>query len=492
MKDIKRDLSAFKKAQQIVFPKDGSSYVGYSDSHRISVVKQYTLEEVEKIIESGSITDQRALSYYFFERDGIYKRILVHYATVLAYQGLLIPNPISGMKLSEPHIKKKYVAALDYLEKMKLPTLLTRISLKVLTEGSYYGLILGLKKDKFSIIDLSSMYCRSRLYDADGNELIEFNVTYFDTIYDEKVKWAVVNSYPKIISDHYKNYHNGKVAYPWVLIPGDLGIHFSFFGDGRPFFLNVIPASIQYDDAVDNERERELEEIRKIIVQHIPHLTSTGELVFEPDEALEMHEGAVNMMKGNKNLSVLTTYADVDSVVSKTSADNTGSALEKMRQNVYAESGASELLFATTGTQALPTSIKNDIAFMMILGNKYSDFITFILNFLFSNVNVNFKYSILPVGEYNRSDYITDTLKLAQSGYSFLLPTIASGVNQRELINIKSLENDVLNLREVLVPLSSSYTQSENPVGRPPLKTEDKSPKTIQNEDAINNQGGSE
>ena len=492
MKDVKRDLSAFSKTEQIVFPKDGSSYDGYSIRHRHSVKKQYSLEEVEQIIESGSIEAQRALSYYFFERDGIYKRILVHYATVLSYQGLLVPNPISGMKLSETHIKKKYVAALDYLDKIKIPTLLTRISLKVLTDGSYYGLILNLTKDRFSIIDLSSEHCRSRFYDENGNELIEFNVNYFNTIVDEKVRLLVLNSYPKIIVNHYKNYKAGKLVSPWVLIPADMGIHFSFFGDGRPFFLNVIPASMQYDDAVDNERERELEEIRKIIVQHVPHLASTGELVFEPDEALEMHKGAVNMMKGNKNLSVLTTYADVDSVVSKTSNDNAGNSLKEMRQNVYAESGASELLFATTGTQALPTSIKNDIAFMMILGNKYSDFITYLLNTLFSNSNIVFKYSILPVGEYNRSDYITDTLKLAQSGYSFLLPSIASGINQRDLVSIKGLENDLLKLSEVLIPLASSYTQSNGEVGRPEKALEDKAPKTIQNEDAINNQGGSE
>lgn len=492
MKDTKRDLSAFKQAQQIVFPKEGSSYDGYSLNHYRSVIKkQYSLEEVQKLIECGDINAQRELSFYFFERDGIYKRILVHYATILTYQGLLIPNPISGMKLSEPHIKKKYTAALDYLEKIKIPTLLTRISLKVLVEGSYYGILLNLKKDKFSIIDLSSTYCRSRLYDADGNELIEFDVRYFDSITDEKIRWLVVNSYPKLISNHYKQYHNSKTNDPWIILPADIGIHFSFFGDGRPFFLEVIPASIQYDDAVDDEREREREEIRKIIVQKIPHLAD-GQLLFEPDEALEMHEGAVNMMKGNKNLSVLTTYADVDSVVSKTSADNASNILDKMRQNVYAESGTSGLLFATEGTQALPYSIKNDISFMMILGNKYSDFITYCLNFLFANVNVDFKYSILPISEYTRSDYITDTLKLAQSGYSFLLPTIASGVSQRELINIKNLENDVLKLQELLIPLESSYTQSDNKVGRPQMKTEDKSPKTIQNENAINNQGGSE
>ena len=59
------------------------------------------------------------------------------------------------------------------------------------------------------------------------------------------------------------------------------------------------------------------EEIRKIIVQKIPHL-SDGRLLFEPDEDLEIHTGTVGMLKGNKNVSVMTTYADVDAIASKT------------------------------------------------------------------------------------------------------------------------------------------------------------------------------
>ena len=70
-------------------------------------------------------------------------------------------------------------------------------------------------------------------------------------------------------------------------------------------FSYVIPAAINYDDAVETERERDLEEIRKIIVQKIPHLTDGG-LLFEPPEAAEIHKGTVGMMKGNKNVSVLS------------------------------------------------------------------------------------------------------------------------------------------------------------------------------------------
>jgi hypothetical protein len=36
--------------------------------------------------------------------------------------------------------------------------------------------------------------------------------------------------------------------------------------DGRPPFLNIIPATLNYDTAVENEKAREAEEIKKIIV----------------------------------------------------------------------------------------------------------------------------------------------------------------------------------------------------------------------------------
>jgi len=63
-----------------------------------------------------------------------------------------------------------------------------------------------------------------------------------------------------------------------------------------------------------------------------------------------MHAGAVGMMKGNKNISVLTTYADVDSVVSNTASEASTNALEKSLQNVYANAGVSGQLFAPTGS----------------------------------------------------------------------------------------------------------------------------------------------
>lgn len=486
------DIATFKRAFNEMVIKSGKSWnesLGYQLYGR--QIKEYSREEVVKIINSGSLQAQQQVSRNFFYKDSFYKRIIIYYATLLKYVGILIPNPSAGNELSTPYVQKRYNNALDYLDKIGLPELLTRISMRALIDGCYYGVLQNVSKNDFVILDLPAEYCRSNFRDFHGNDVIEFNVTYFNTIVDEDVRKQALKVYPKVIADHYRRWVKGQVKTPWVKIPTDIGFCFPFTEDGRPLFLDLITATLDYDVAVDVNKERDLEEIRKIIVQKIPHMQD-GALLFEPDEAVSMHEGAVGMMAGNKNVSVLTTYADVDAIVSNTSSEASTNMLEKSLQNIYSKAGASSQLFAPTGSQALMTSIRNDIAMMMILGNKYSRFFTFIINSLYANSNINFKYMILPISYYDTSDYIKDTFKLAQSGYSYLIPSLAIGITQKDLVNLKDLENKSLKMIEKLIPLSSAYTQGTGEVGRPALANEDKSDKTIQNEQSLDNGGSNE
>lgn len=490
--DKKLDLASFKKAQQTMIAASDdawrNSYGARLDFNIYQRVKPYTPEEVARIIASGSLSEQQKLSRYYFYKDGFYRRIILYYATLLKYIGLIIPNSDKAQNLSKSNFLKRYSNAIDFIELMKLPELLTNISWRVLVDGMYYGLIISATKKTFSVMDLPYAYCRTRFKDENGNDIIEFNVSYFLS-FNEKDRQAALDAYPDIISSYFKKWKNNKVKTPWVFVPVGMGICFGMF-DARPLFLNVIPATIQYDDAVDTDRERDKEEIRKIIVQKIPHLTDGG-LLFEPDEAVEIHAGTVGMMKGNKNVSVLTTYADVDSIISKTQNDNASSTIEKMRENIYGEAGVSGQVFAATGNLSVEISIKNDVSLMMVLANKYSTFITSLLNKNFSNSSINFKYMILNISYYNESTYITDSFKLAQSGYSFMVPALAQGLSQRDIVNIKYLENDVLEMEKKLIPLQSAYTQSGE-VGRPKKADEQKSDKTIANERSLDNQGGTE
>ena len=481
------NLAIFTKAITGMIAKNESSYnLTRWGRNRYERVKEYTIEEIEKIINSGSINSQIVLSRNYFIKGGFYQRLLMHYATLLKYTGILIPNPSSGKNLSEQYIVKKYNNAITFIDNAKLPKLFTHIATKVLRDGCYYGVIQSVTDKSISILDLPVFYCRSRFKDKEGNDIVEFNVTYFETITDAEYKKRALAVYPKEVVNWYRRYKSKKAIDPWCYISSDVGICMSLV-DEKPMFLNIISAELEYIEAKDINRERDLEEIRKILVQHVPHLQDGG-LLFEPEEALEMHRGAVDMLRKNENLSVITSYADVDAIVSKTANDNALNSVDKALANIYATAGSSSQLFGTDSNLSLSTSITNDMALMMILAQKLENFITSILNEKFSNSNVSFTYKILPITHYNQKDYVETSLKLANSGYSFILPALAMDLSQRELSNVKDLENNVLKLKEKLQPLSTSYTETGN-VGRPEKDAQDKSAKTIANEKSLDGGG---
>ena len=505
------DLASFSRAKEKMIATNEAAYKGNWDAARRQSLRlrEYTTDEVNNIILSGSLSEQQKLSRNYFNKDGYYKQIIIYYATLLKYVGLLIPNPSHGKNLSTSHIQKRYYNALDYVENMNLPTLLPNIAQRALVDGCYYGLKVEGGKNEFQLIDLPSGYAQSRFKDIQGNDIIEFDVSYFGTITDKESRKAALAAYPKVVSKAWKEWDSNKRKTKWVIIPKEVGVCFPFF-DGRPLFLNVIPATMEYDNAVATERIRDQEEIRKIIVQQIPHLAD-GRLLFEPEEAEEIHEGTVGMMKGNPNVSVLTSYGQVSAIASNTSADRTEASLTRSEQNIYAQAGVSGQIFASTGTASLETSLNNDLALMMFLANKISLFITNTLNNTFANGNISFRYRILPVSHYNWMAYADETFKFVGSGYSALLPAIALDLSQRDLVGIKDLENDVLKLGDKLKPLSTSYTQSgsdkdggeksgeDNPEkgkekapetdidegGRPKKKEEEKAEKTIKNEESL-------
>ena len=506
------DLASFKKSQSAMIATSDNSYNGRrGQAQWADRTRDYTEEQVARIVASGSLIEQQRLSRNYFNKDGYYKQLVLYYATLLKYAGLLIPNPTAGKNLSTSHIQKRYFQAMDYVDKMGLQTVLVEWAQKALVDGCFYGVVSKSDKNHFAVLPLPGAYCQTRFKDVAGNDLIEFDVSYFRSITDENDREAALAAYPKLVASAYKKWDKGKLSNKWVVIPADIGICFPML-DGRPFFLSVIPATIQYDEAVETEREREKEEIRKILVQKIPHLND-GRLLFEPDEAAEMHAGAVGMVRKNTNTTVLTTYADVDSIASRGSTENGATnALEAMKQNIYSQAGVSGEIFAATGGNTTETSIKYDTAIMMYLANKFARFITNIVNENFANSNISFKYTILPITHQNESKYIDSCYKLASTGYSLALPALAQGFTQRDLVNLKDLENDVLKLGEKLVPPANSFTggkqeeedsQGANPMtgeggdqgGRPNKEEGEKKDQTIKNEESIEKsktQGGSE
>jgi hypothetical protein len=122
----------------------------------------------------------------------------------------MIPNVAPGHKITDPSLEKRYYKALDFVEKINVPNLATDIALKALINGTYYGVITTLDKNNFAILDLPFKYCISRYKDINNNDVIEFDLSYFDSITDELARKSALAAYPLEIAKAYRKYNRNK------------------------------------------------------------------------------------------------------------------------------------------------------------------------------------------------------------------------------------------------------------------------------------------
>lgn len=477
----RRDLSLFKNAiNDMIATSDANSYKDYTYSKNYrGYTSQYTEEEVAEIIASGDPSSMSLLSRYYFYSSGFYRRIIFYYAYLLTYAYVVIPHLKDKPNNKS---KKNYYEALDFCEGVGLKSFCEHAAVCVLVDGAYYGLLVD-NGGQVSTMDLPFSYCRTRFKGFSGLDIVEINLSYFTMITDSISREKALNLYPKDVKKAYQKYISGtsRGGSQWCPLPEGVGIYLQIH-ENRPLFINTIPAINNFSTYRDLEIQKEELETKKILVQEIP-VDKEGELIFEPEEAKELHRGAVQMLADNTTLDVLTTYAKVDVKSLADSRQTINTNLETFQNMIYAESGASSNIFAATGNISLDQSLKNDLSLMMNLADQFSQLFTYLLNTEIAKGTTTYSVAILPVSYYNTKDYIDQTHKLATTGYSYLLPAIASGLTQKEFLDIKVLENDILGLKDVLIPLSTAFTESDEG-GRNPLPNDKKTDKTIKNEEA--------
>jgi hypothetical protein len=90
-------------------------------------------------------------------------------------------------------------------------------------------------------------------------------------------------------------------------------------------------------------------------------MDKNGDLIFDVDEARDIHNTAVAMLKRAVGVDVITTFADVDSIdISDKNTSTSEDDLDKVERQVYNSMGVSRNLFNTDGNLSLEKSILDD------------------------------------------------------------------------------------------------------------------------------------
>jgi len=111
-----------------------------------------------------------------------------------------------------------------------------------------------------------------------------------------------------------------------------------------------------------------MQQLLKILIQKLP-LDKNGDLIFDVDEARDIHNNAVEMLRRAIGVDVLTTFADVsvENMADKNSSSLTQDGLEKIERTVYNAFGVSRNIFNTDGNLSLEKSILDDESTMRSL-----------------------------------------------------------------------------------------------------------------------------
>ncbi len=470
----------------------------------------------------------RAISRYYYRTNGIYQKIVNYFATTYRYDWYMCPELIVD-NVKEEKVVADFTKTLNYFDASHIKKLCGEFALSVIRDGVYYGYAYE-GNNRILIQDLPWKYCRSR-YKIAGVPAIEFDMSYFDTRFPEVgYRMKVLDLFPPEFKKGYILYKQKKLppdgefpveiktkAYGhWYLLDPACAFKFDFFGlRGLPLFVNAIPALIDLDTTQGIDRQRQLQKLLKIIVQQLP-LDKNGDLIFDVDEARDIHNNAVEMLRNAIGVDVLTTFADIQGIdVSEANATVTDDSLNNAERTVYNALGTSKNIFNTEGNLALEKSILADEGSLRDLILQFEILFNTIAEKRSANKKKwNFRFYMLHTTQNNYQALSKLYKEQTQVGFSKMLPQIALGQSQSFILNTVLFENEVLHLSEIMIPPLMSSTmnaetlqqlgnrnnqnqqnqgnsnqtnnnENQNTTGRPAKEQSELSDKTIQNKESM-------
>lgn len=447
----------------------------------------------------------REISNYFYNTNGIYSKVCDYFAYLYRYDWYITPEIKDESEKSFEKALVDFNNILGYLDNSHVKKVCGDIASEVVKNGAYYGYI-SPSKDGLVLQQLPINYCRTR-FNIGDMPVIEFDMRFFDENFrDVNYRMKILRMFPKEFQKGYVLYKQGKLEpdieyYPlgrrdshlvntntqlnwrpgyWYTLEPGSAVKFCFNNGDQPLFINAIPAILDLDAAQDLDRRKQMQQLLKIVIQKLP-LDKNGDLIFDVDEARDIHNNAVEMLQHAIGVDVLTTFADVQvEDMADSNTTTTSDDLERVERTVYNSLGVSKNLFNTDSNLSLEKSILQDESTMRVLLLQFNSFFDKITQQLGSNKKkYNYRFYMLETTQYNYQNLAKMYKDQVQMGYSKMLPQIAMGHSQSSIIHTAFFENKVLKLSEIMIPpLMSSTLNADSILGTNNQNNNSKNQKT--------------
>lgn len=465
---------------------------------------QYTKENIITYLKSplANIDNIREVSRFLTRYSMIYKKLIKYYAETPLYYYHVDPIFDLNKGLDFAKVSKNYYTTLQRLQQINMPREMTNIVGTALRDGVYYGFIHDSEgKDGFWLQGLDPKYCKIEGKTQEGKWVFKFNAAYFDSGNNKEfvtesdvsknndggVLWddVFVQGYADFKADKSKQ---------WFVIPPDKSIclvsgNEDEFDMPLPF---LAPLFIQLLDLLDLESlfaQKSALENYMLLVSKIPTIQGSDD-VDDFAVSLDLVQNIQEMIDGElpELIGSIYTPLDVEAITfNKSNTTETNDMLSQSIANLYNNAGASQLVVsggASTNSVGLKHTLQNDTANTFTWVKRLETEINAYIKY---NITDTLLFEFHRVTWYNEDEYIGKLKEAATLGDS-VLPYFSAihGNDYKALCSIQ-FEN-AMGIKDMLRPLSTSYTESADSKGGAPEKNiDDLSPEGLETKEKDKN-----
>ena len=400
----------------------------------------------------------------FLERvSNPYRRIMLYYSTISLYRWNITPvlDEKVIMATVDDEEKKKmlaeYLRISRYIERLNLETSLKKMVYTYIRDGVFYGIVVEGEESIF-IYPLDAKYCEI-VEIENGIPKFGFNLDYF------KNKQYLLDNWDIKFKKAWNKYQNGKSDKWYIMdVRESICIPPLDYDFPIPFFTGIFESLIDLIDARALQKNRDIIENYKLIVQKIPMNTSDPDFVNEYELYLDTLITYHNALLANvpDNMGVAMSPMDIDTI-DFTNKDNDADLISNAMRGVFSDSGVSEMLFngGKTTEAGITASIQTDTSLARMIVQQIEAWLKVFISYQYKDYKFNFE--ILDVNIFNKDVAVANEIKLANNGLPNKMKLAAlAGISPAQTLSTQLFENDILQVVENWMPLQTSYTMGND------------------------------
>ena len=338
--------------------------VGSTNTSKLMTAEQVR-DALWKAIKDNSLAVAESKKLY--ATDPIYMAVIDYLSNMFMWRYKVIPHKVytknksaSRRKLTANSYAQTYNLMLEVADGLSIETKFPVLLRTLYLEGAVYFATVS-DEDSLTVdtIILPNKYCRKIAETQFNTAIIEFDVTYFDSLgLKGDALDVLLESFPEELVKAYKAYKNDMKNPRWVMVDPRFASGILLNEYAVPTYLYLLAGIRQYEQYQDNELQRNENQLKYLVVQEMPHYED--QLIFEEDEVKALHQSMKKIIEVNDNAKLVTTYGTVhiDKVSESDTSEN--KVLANAFEQIFNNAGFNNSIFTSNSVEALKMALIRD------------------------------------------------------------------------------------------------------------------------------------